>query len=167
MEVVRLENRPEGAKFEDVRELVSGARGKTVYETGDIDAGIWSAGITIGLIHDIVSVSHPNPHMLSLAIQKLMFKSYRSSNLVLPTRNTAVVQGSLRQHRARCRKAHQPFEQPDCSEGQQLCWSSFQALNREWLLTCARFDGTNLEAALPGLLLIVPIYRALSRNTER
>ena len=56
MEVVRLENRPEGAKFEDVRELVSGARGKTVYETGDIDAGIWSAGITIGLIHDIVSL---------------------------------------------------------------------------------------------------------------
>ncbi len=55
MEVVRLENRPEGAKFEDVRELVSGARGKTVYETGDIDAGIWSAGITVGLIHDIVS----------------------------------------------------------------------------------------------------------------
>lgn len=55
MEVVRLENRPEGAKFEEVRDLVSGARGKTVYETGDIDAGIWSAGITIGLIHDIVS----------------------------------------------------------------------------------------------------------------
>lgn len=58
MEVVRLENRPEGAKFEDVRELVSGARGKTVYETGDIDAGIWSAGITVGLIHDIVSLTH-------------------------------------------------------------------------------------------------------------
>ncbi|KAJ1029286.1 hypothetical protein NDA13_002539 [Ustilago tritici] len=55
MEVVRLENRPEGAKFEDVRELVSGARGKTVYENGDLDAGIWSAGITIGLIHDIPS----------------------------------------------------------------------------------------------------------------
>ncbi|TKY87408.1 hypothetical protein EX895_004085 [Sporisorium graminicola] len=55
MEVVRLENRPEGAKFEEVRDLVSGARGKTVYETGDIDAGIWSAGITVGLIHDIPS----------------------------------------------------------------------------------------------------------------
>ncbi|KAJ1027034.1 hypothetical protein NDA18_003054 [Ustilago nuda] len=55
MEVVRLENRPEGTKFEDVRELVSGARGKTVYENGDLDAGIWSAGITIGLIHDIPS----------------------------------------------------------------------------------------------------------------
>lgn len=61
MEVVRLENRPEGAKFEEVRELVSGARGKAVYENGDLDAGIWSAGITIGLIHDIVSppISHP------------------------------------------------------------------------------------------------------------
>lgn len=57
MEVVRLENRPEGAKFEEVRDLVSGARGKTVYETGDRDAGIWSAGITVGLIHDIVSLN--------------------------------------------------------------------------------------------------------------
>lgn len=55
MEVVRLENRDGGAKFEELRELVSGVRGKGVYETGDIDAGIWSAGITLGLIHDIVS----------------------------------------------------------------------------------------------------------------
>ncbi|TXT15620.1 hypothetical protein VHUM_00123 [Vanrija humicola] len=52
-EVVRIENRPGGAKFEDIRELVAGARGKTVYETGDSDAGIWSAGIAIGLIDDI------------------------------------------------------------------------------------------------------------------
>lgn len=59
MEVVRLENRDGGAKFEELRELVSGARGKGVYETGDIDAGIWSAGITLGLIHDIVSACLP------------------------------------------------------------------------------------------------------------
>ncbi|KIY32026.1 2-nitropropane dioxygenase [Cryptococcus gattii E566] len=52
-EVVRLEKRPQGAKFEDLRELVAGARGRKVYETGDYDAGIWSAGITIGLINDI------------------------------------------------------------------------------------------------------------------
>lgn len=31
-----------GAKFEDISHLVSGARGKKVYENGDIDAGIWS-----------------------------------------------------------------------------------------------------------------------------
>ncbi|KAI0035197.1 hypothetical protein K488DRAFT_43771 [Vararia minispora EC-137] len=52
-EVVSIERRPGGAKFEDIRELVSGARGKQVYETGDPDRGIWSAGLSVGLIHDI------------------------------------------------------------------------------------------------------------------
>jgi NADH:quinone reductase (non-electrogenic) len=52
-EVVRLERRPGGAKFEDLRELVSGARGRLVYETGDPEAGVWSAGVVIGLIKDI------------------------------------------------------------------------------------------------------------------
>lgn len=41
-EVVRLERRPGGAKFEELRDLVSGARGRKVYEDGDSDAGIWS-----------------------------------------------------------------------------------------------------------------------------
>ncbi|KAJ3833759.1 hypothetical protein F5878DRAFT_698806 [Lentinula raphanica] len=53
MEVVAIERRPGGAKFEDIRELVSGQRGRIVYENGDPDHGIWSAGITIGLINDI------------------------------------------------------------------------------------------------------------------
>jgi len=53
MEVVALERRPGGAKFEDLRELVSGARGRLVYENGDPDYGIWSAGIVLGLIKDI------------------------------------------------------------------------------------------------------------------
>lgn len=52
-EVVSIERRPGGAKFGDVRELVSGARGKKVYETGDPDHGIWSAGVSVGLIKDI------------------------------------------------------------------------------------------------------------------
>lgn len=52
MEVVEIERRG-GAKFEDLRDLVSGARGRQVYELGDPDYGIWSAGITIGLINDI------------------------------------------------------------------------------------------------------------------
>jgi nitronate monooxygenase len=50
-QVVELERG--GAKFEDVRELVAGVRGKVVYETGDPDHGIWSAGQIQGLIHDI------------------------------------------------------------------------------------------------------------------
>jgi len=52
-QVVALERRPGGAKFEDVRELVSGARGRVVFENGDPDYGIWSAGIALGLIKDI------------------------------------------------------------------------------------------------------------------
>jgi len=52
-EVVAIERRPGGAKFEDIRELVSGARGKVVYDVGDPDYGIWSAGIAMGLIKDI------------------------------------------------------------------------------------------------------------------
>ena len=52
-QVVELER--SGAKFEDVRELVAGTRGKVVYETGDPDHGIWSAGQIQGLIHDVPS----------------------------------------------------------------------------------------------------------------
>jgi nitronate monooxygenase len=50
-QVVALEK--QGAKFEDVRELVAGSRGRSVYEVGDNDAGIWSAGQVQGLINDI------------------------------------------------------------------------------------------------------------------
>jgi nitronate monooxygenase len=40
--------------IDDVRELVSGARGRAnVMVGGDIDGGIWSAGQSQGLIHDI------------------------------------------------------------------------------------------------------------------
>lgn len=42
-----------GGKFEDVRELVAGARGRRVFDEGDLDAGIWSAGLAQGLIEDI------------------------------------------------------------------------------------------------------------------
>jgi len=52
-EVVRLENRPGGAKFEELKDLVSGARGRKVYEDGDINAGIWTMGACAGLIDDI------------------------------------------------------------------------------------------------------------------
>ncbi|HEV2362834.1 MAG TPA: nitronate monooxygenase family protein [Caulobacteraceae bacterium] len=52
-QVVELERG--GATFEQVRELVAGARGRVVYETGDPEHGIWSAGQVQGLIHDIPS----------------------------------------------------------------------------------------------------------------
>ena len=45
-----------GARFEDVRELVAGARGRQVYELGDPEFGIWSVGLVQGLIDDIPTV---------------------------------------------------------------------------------------------------------------
>ena len=47
----------EGGQFKDVRELVAGARGRRVYEVGDLDLGIWTAGMVQGLIRDIPTVA--------------------------------------------------------------------------------------------------------------
>jgi NAD(P)H-dependent flavin oxidoreductase YrpB (nitropropane dioxygenase family) len=53
-EVVRRLTQP-GAAFEDVRELVSGAKGRELLETGEMGKGIYWAGMVQGLIHDIPS----------------------------------------------------------------------------------------------------------------
>ncbi|MGE0047007.1 MAG: NAD(P)H-dependent flavin oxidoreductase [Hyphomonadaceae bacterium] len=53
-EVIALEK--QGATFEQVRELVTGQRGREGLETGETDHGIWSAGQVQGLINDIPSV---------------------------------------------------------------------------------------------------------------
>lgn len=45
-----------GGTFEDVKDLVAGRRGVRVFETGDVDYGIWTAGMSQGLIHDIPTV---------------------------------------------------------------------------------------------------------------
>ncbi|GAA4284506.1 nitronate monooxygenase family protein [Brevibacterium daeguense] len=42
-----------GGKFEDVQHLVAGARGRKVFETGDIEAGQWTVGMVMGIINDI------------------------------------------------------------------------------------------------------------------
>ncbi|AOR80531.1 NAD(P)H-dependent flavin oxidoreductase [Novosphingobium resinovorum] len=53
-EVVAISARAD-AVFEDIRPLVSGARGRLALETGDIDAGLVWAGQVQGLIRDIPS----------------------------------------------------------------------------------------------------------------
>ncbi|MFC6151901.1 MULTISPECIES: NAD(P)H-dependent flavin oxidoreductase [Mumia] len=50
-EVVRILDA--GGDFASVRELVAGARGRRVFEEGDLEAGIWSVGVVQGLIRDI------------------------------------------------------------------------------------------------------------------
>ncbi|MRH86410.1 nitronate monooxygenase [Nocardia sp. SYP-A9097] len=56
-----------GGKFEDVRDLVAGARGRRVFEEGDLDAGIWSAGQVQGLIDDIPTCAELVSRMVSEA----------------------------------------------------------------------------------------------------
>jgi nitronate monooxygenase len=59
MEVVKIEKKG-NAKFEDIKHLVSGERGRQVYVNGDKDYGgkfyfdlVWTAGQVCGLINDI------------------------------------------------------------------------------------------------------------------
>ncbi|MBF3198794.1 nitronate monooxygenase, partial [Pseudomonas aeruginosa] len=40
------------AGYADIAALVSGQRGRQVYQQGDTDLGIWSAGMVQGLIDD-------------------------------------------------------------------------------------------------------------------
>ncbi|GAB3698759.1 NAD(P)H-dependent flavin oxidoreductase [Nocardiopsis oceani] len=46
----------DGGGFPDVRELVAGARGRRVFEEGDLEAGIWSVSLAQGLIDDVPTV---------------------------------------------------------------------------------------------------------------
>lgn len=56
-EVVAMEHRPGGCKFEDIRHLVIGARGRAALESGDTSGGLIWAGQTVGLINDIPTCS--------------------------------------------------------------------------------------------------------------
>jgi nitronate monooxygenase len=45
----------EGKGIADIGPFIAGAKGRVVYETGDMEHGIWSAGTSMGLIQDIPS----------------------------------------------------------------------------------------------------------------
>jgi NADH:quinone reductase (non-electrogenic) len=52
-QVLAIERRPGGCQFEDLRPLVAGARGRAAWESGDVDGGVLTAGMVVGLIDDI------------------------------------------------------------------------------------------------------------------
>jgi len=52
-QVLDIEARPGATSFDDIKDLVAGVRGRQVFDTGDTECGIWTAGLVIGLIHDI------------------------------------------------------------------------------------------------------------------
>ncbi len=53
--VVEISARPD-AVFEDIRPYVAGAVGRELLQTGDLDKGIFWAGMVQGLIHDVPTV---------------------------------------------------------------------------------------------------------------
>ena len=48
-----IEMEREGKGIAEIGPFVAGAKGRVVYETGDLEHGIWSAGTSMGLIDDI------------------------------------------------------------------------------------------------------------------
>lgn len=52
-QVVAMERR--GASFEEIRHLVAGTRGRQALQEGDVEGGVVSAGMVIGLIRDLPS----------------------------------------------------------------------------------------------------------------
>jgi nitronate monooxygenase len=50
-----IEMEREGKGISEIGPYVAGAKGRVVYETGDLEHGIWSAGTSMGLIDDIPS----------------------------------------------------------------------------------------------------------------
>ncbi len=53
--VVAIEALPGETQFEEIAPLVKGVRGRELFDNGDLDHGVWSAGMVIGLIDDIPS----------------------------------------------------------------------------------------------------------------
>jgi NADH:quinone reductase (non-electrogenic) len=75
----------EGAAFDQVRDLVAGARGKIVYANGDADHGIWSAGQVQGLIHDIPSCA------------ELVSRIVREAETIIRSRFEGMMSGNQRE----------------------------------------------------------------------
>lgn len=69
IEVVEKLN--QGAQFEDIRELVRGVRGREVYESGDLNAGIWTCGMVQGIIHDIPTCQELLTRIVNEAVETI------------------------------------------------------------------------------------------------
>ncbi|MBU13935.1 MAG: nitronate monooxygenase [Gammaproteobacteria bacterium] len=54
-QVLEIESQTGATRFEDIQPLVQGAKGKELFAEGDLERGIWSAGMVVGLIEDIPS----------------------------------------------------------------------------------------------------------------
>ena len=51
--VLEIESRDGDTNFEDISSLVQGVKGRELFNNGELDKGMWSAGMVVGLIDDI------------------------------------------------------------------------------------------------------------------
>jgi nitronate monooxygenase len=70
-QVLDTEFRPGGCTFEDIRPLVIGAKGRMAMETGNVDAGVVTAGLVAGLIHDVPTCHELLERMIGECRQEL------------------------------------------------------------------------------------------------
>lgn len=80
LEVHKIENSKLEMKFEEVAHLMAGARGRKVFETGDTNAGVWSAGQAAGLIKDIPTCAELSQRIERDAMEALSRASASFSN---------------------------------------------------------------------------------------
>ncbi|WP_461665760.1 NAD(P)H-dependent flavin oxidoreductase [Gordonia sputi] len=73
-----------GGDFASVRELVAGVRGRRVYETGDVNAGVWTVGMVQGLIDDIPTVADLIARIVEEAGDCLLSAAKAVDNLSAP-----------------------------------------------------------------------------------
>jgi NAD(P)H-dependent flavin oxidoreductase YrpB (nitropropane dioxygenase family) len=61
-----------GCRFEDIRHLVTGVRGRAALESGDVQGGVVSAGMVIGLIDDVPTCEQLIQRMVRECQQRLV-----------------------------------------------------------------------------------------------
>ncbi|CAK1360438.1 Nitronate monooxygenase [Cercospora beticola] len=88
-EAYQIENDPNTKEFASVGPLVSGQRGRKVFQNGDPDFGVWTAGQVIGVIHDI-----PSCEVLVSRIEKEAIESLQqASSLIVDKQPPADIRG--------------------------------------------------------------------------
>ena len=74
-QVVEIESSG-SATFEDVKDLVAGQRGRVVFEEGDLEHGIWSAGISVARVKDVPSCQERWSQDLFQMLKKLLMEGF-------------------------------------------------------------------------------------------
>ena len=70
-QVVAMERRPGGCEFKDIQTLVAGTRGRAALDRGDVNDGIVTAGMVMGLIDDIPTCAVLLDRMVAEARERL------------------------------------------------------------------------------------------------